>query len=392
MKTTLYNSIISELLVHDSVTRKKMIEQFKVRPASLYSVVDELKAQGLLCEPGRTNRRTGRKASALKFNGQHAYFIGLDLRPRKLFGSIIDLSGQVIVTQESDFNSATSRAQLISALLTFIDDLVRQSELPITMIQGLALADPGLVDRDKLISIIAVTIDNWRNIPTGQIIAEHTGITNIIIESGANAGTFMEYNHLKPNFPISLFNLAIGDGVGGGLVQNGEIFCGATSSGMEIGHLIVNPGGRLCQCGNRGCLETVISTPAIERKVRNLIAHGVNSKLSTDNFSLDKFIDAVKCNDKGASSIAIELYTSIAVALQAVVALINPEVIIISGKLTGLGDTMLNAIRQYLALNCQPLAVSTIKLKLASVNNFNTAQGAALLVRKKYLHHLQCKK
>ncbi len=392
MKINLYNSIIGELLVHDSVTRKELIKQFKVRPASLYSVIDDLKASGLLCEPERMGKRTGRKASVLKLNGKQAYFIGLDLRPRKIFGSVIDLSGQVTTTLQSDFDPVASREQLISTLLTFIDDLIKESGLPSTLIQGLALADPGLVDRDNLVSIIAVTIDNWRNIPTGQIIAEHTGIANIMIESGANAGTFMEYNCLKPDFPDSLFNLAIGDGVGGGLVKNGNIFCGATNSGMEIGHLIVNPGGQLCQCGNRGCLETVISTPAIERKVRNLIAHGVNSKLSVDDFSIDKFIEAVNCNDKGASSIAIELCTSIAVALQAVVALINPEVILISGKLTGLGDVMLNTIRQYLELNCQPAAVSNIQIKLASVNRFSTAQGAALLVREKYLYHLQCQK
>jgi predicted NBD/HSP70 family sugar kinase len=388
MRKNLQNSIIRELLVNDSATRKELVKKFKVRPASLYSMIDKLKSSGLLHEPERLGKRTGRKASALKFNSKHAYFVGLDLRPREIFGSIIDLSGQVTVTLQSAFDPSASSEHLISALLAFIDDLIKTSELPLNLIQGLALADPGLVDRDKLVSIIAVTIDNWRNIPTGKIIAEHTGITNIIIESGANTGTFMEYNRLKPDFPDSLFNLAIGDGVGGGLIKNGNIFCGATSSGMEIGHLIINPGGTLCQCGNRGCLETVISTPAIKRKVKRLIAHGVNSILSADDFSIDKFIEAVKCNDKGASSIAIELCTSIAVALQAVVALINPEIIIISGKLTGLGDTMLNTIQQYLQLNCQPVAVSAIKIKLASRNCFSTAQGAALLVREKYLHNL----
>ncbi len=385
MKTNLHNSIIEQLLLNNAITRKDLVKLFNIRPASLYSAIDALKSSGLLHEPERVGKRTGRKASSLKFNSKHAYFIGIDLRPRKIFGSIIDLSGNITTTLYSEFDPTGSSEQLVAALLAFIDELIIKSNLDREKLQGLALADPGLVDRHNLVSVIAVTIDNWRNVPTGQIIAKHTGISNIIIESGANAGTFMEYSMIKPHLPESLFNLAIGDGVGSGLIKNGQLFFGATNSRMEIGHLIINPGGTLCQCGNRGCLETVISTPTIEKKIETLIEHRVNSTLTSGNFSIEKFIDAVKCNDKGALSIAAELCANIAIALQAVVALINPEIIIISGKLTGLGDMMLNNIRQYLELNCQPAAISQIKIKLSSLDQFATSQGAALLAREKYL-------
>jgi N-acetylglucosamine repressor len=388
MKQNLRDKIIHQLLINNSVTRKGLVEDFKVRPASLYKAVDELKAKGLLHEPERVGKRTGRKASTLKFNGNHAYFIGVDLRPRRILGSIIDLSGKVITTLQGEFDPTASAEQLIAALLAFVDNLIKNSKINHALFQGLGLADPGLVDHRNLVSVVAVTIDNWRNIPSGQLLMEHTGISNIIIESGANAGTFMEYSLMKPDFPDSLFHLAIGDGVGGGLVKHDKLFFGATNSGMEIGHLIVNRSGTLCQCGNRGCLETVISTPAIERKVRNIIDHGVNSTLSDGSFSMDKFIKAVNDNDKGALSIATELCTNIAVALQAVVALINPEIILLSGELTGLGDMMLNSIQQHLELNCQPAAISDIKIKLSTMNKFGTAQGAAMLTREKYLKQM----
>lgn len=385
MKKNIQNDIIRQILLHGFVTRKDLVELLEIRPASLYAAMDKLTDIGLLHEPERHGKRTGRKASVVKFDKEYAYFAGVELRPREVLGSVINLSGDVITTLKGDFDPCLDADQLISTLLDFVNTLIKKSKVPVDVFAGIGFADPGLVDQQRQISVVAVNIDNWRNLETGRLLREGTGIQNVIVESGANARTFMEYSLMIPDLPDSFFHMELGYGVGGGFIKESKLFCGSTNCGMEIGHLIIDQGGALCQCGNRGCLEAMVSTAAIKRKVEYLIEHGVHSMLSKSEFSIDNFIEAVNSNDKGALSIANEICGSIAVALQAVVALINPKIIMLSGGLTGMGDMMLNIIRQHLELNCQPTAVSGVQIKISSINDFGTAQGAALLARKEYL-------
>jgi len=394
MKKNIQDDIIHQVLCHGSVTRKDLVKLFGIRPASLYTVVDRLIDIGLFHEPERHGKRTGRKASVVKFNNEFANFAGVELRPGEILGSVINLSGDIIATLKKSFDPCLDLDQLLVSLKDFVDDLILSQENNLisnskASFKGLAFADPGLVDREKQLSVIAVNIESWRNVETGRVLREFTGIENILIESEANARTFMEYSLMTPDLPSSFFHMELGYGVGGGFIKDGELFFGSTNCGMEIGHFIVEPGGAQCQCGNRGCLEAMVATAAIKRKVEYLIEHSVHSTLSEKKFSMENFIEAVKCNDKGALLIATEVSEKIAVALQAVVALINPEVIMLSGALTGLGDLMLNTIRKHLELNCQPAAVAGVQIKISSIDDFGTARGAALLARENYLFNTE---
>lgn len=191
----------------------------------------------------------------------------------------------------------------------------------------------------------------------------------------------MEYQELLPKRPESLFHMEIGKGIGGGFINNGELFAGAMNCGMEIGHLIVEPEGPLCQCGNRGCLEAVAAEQGIRRRVQDLLDHNVNTMLKDREFSIKYFIKAVEANDKAARMLANEISVKIAMGLQCIVAILNPAMIVLSGELTGLGKILIQTIRDFLELNCMPTAINGLELRVSALQEKGTAQGVALMTR-----------
>ena len=383
MKKNLQKQVLQEFLLYKNTTRKDLVKKFNLRPATLYAIIDKLNSLDIICEPSRTGKKPGRKASNLYLNKNHGYFIGVELAPKKLLGSIVNLYGDTLKTTQAPFDPDDNQDKLIENVLNFYSDLLKHIDTQ--KLKGIGFADPGIIDIKQQRSVLAVNIKNWKNIDTKNILVKQFNIQNTIIESSVNTRTFAEHSLNPKECSDNFFNIELAYGVGGGFIQNGELFHGGMNHGMEIGHLIIEPNGHLCQCGNKGCLEAYVSTNAIRRKIEHCNNHGVHSILSNQEFSMQHFIKAVKAKDKSAITIAEELALSTAKALQAIVALINPKVIMLSGELTGIGDNLTTTIKKFLELNCQPIATKELSIKISSIDTYGASLGAALIARKEYL-------
>lgn len=369
---------ILQMLFHGGeITRTQIISETGLRPASVFSAVDELKSEGLLIEPERSSGRTGRKSPPLSLSPDTHWFAGLDFQSHRTLGVITDLSGRIrhsAEKQNTDCSSAESCRQAISALLSSLRSAAGSDW---ERVCGLGFSDPGLVDIEKRCSLGAVNIPGWGVSDTGNWLEQTTGLPcGIWPESLLK--TYMEYRS-RPDCG-SLFHIGIDEGVGGGFVKDGRLFSGDTNQAMEIGHIVIDPDGPQCQCGNRGCLEAVAGENGIRRKVRSMVRSGVDTSLDPDNFSLSKLAVCVQY-DKAARIIANEVSISIGRALAIVTALLNPSVIIISGGLTGLGNLLLDNIRQTLALNCFPAAQKHLRIEFSTIDRWGAALGAALQMR-----------
>ena len=190
----------------------------------------------------------------------------------------------------------------------------------------------------------------------------------------------MEYITRLPEAPESLFHLGTDGGIGGGFIKAGRLFVGSSCQSMEIGHIVIDPGGPVCSCGKRGCLEAVAGTQGVLGMVRKALRGGGLSELSEGNFSIRRFVDCSH-RDKTARNIADEISAHLGSALATVVTLLNPETIVLSGELTGLGDIMLDAVRRVLELNCFADAIRKLKLEISTLEPSDTARGAAIMMR-----------
>ncbi len=379
-KEELRRRILKYILLRGKATRPELLEYTGIRAATVFEAIDALKTTGLLVEPGRRSKRTGRKAPDLAVHRTAGYWLGIDFRTGGSVGVITDAVGDVLFREEL----SCARKNLNDCRLE-IGELVRRLRRTAgkewELVSGIGFADPGVVDMSRAVSRKAVNVPGWENAATGEWL-EGEFHRPVGIWPETMIKTRMEYMLRMPDPPESIFLLSCEDGVGGGFIRRGELFVGSSGCGMEIGHLVIDPAGPVCKCGNRGCVEALVGAEGIRGKLREAVASGMATVLDPENFSIPDFIAAVP-SDKAARIIADQVCRNIGEALAAVVTLLNPSMIVFSGELCKLNEVLLTGVRRVLELHCFAGALQDLKLELARSDQYDTARGAALRMRDK---------
>ncbi len=383
-KEHLRSEIINIFLMSGSIGRPDLIQRTGARAATVLKVIDELKAEGIITEPDRTGLKTGRRAPLLQLNSDHLWTLGIDFQTDRIIGALVNLKGEIIDSVEKPARQRGTPATCCEEIREVVNQLKQQNAGDWDKVKGIGFADPGLVDSENGISLRAVNIPGWENVKTGKWLSTEFRCSAVIWPE-CMVKTYMEYlTRYTAAPPESLFHISLGEGIGGGFIKYGECFIGANNRAMEIGHVIVAPEGPLCQCGNRGCLEALAGFNGIKRKVKEVINSGVDTELSLNDFTLQRFVECSR-RDKAARIIAGEICTSIGTALATVVTLLNPSMIVLSGETAALGELLRNDIRRILNSSCFGGSVEKLQIEFSILDPQATARGAAILMRNKLL-------
>lgn len=375
--------ILKRIFMNGSATRPELVKLTGSRTATVLYAIDQLKEQGILCEPGRTGKKTGRKAPELSFTPGCRCFAGIDFQENRTIAVFTDMTGKILFRHETGAGDRKTLAGCRQEIGETLRRLKMLAGPQWEKLGGIGFADPGLVDIPRGFSIRAVNVPGWVEAATGEWLSREFGVTSGIWPE-CMVKTFMEYQ--SRHFPSdqSLFHLALGSGIGGGFVKNGECFTGDTNQAMEIGHIVIDPNGPLCRCGNRGCLEAVAGEAEIIRRVQEALNNGVETALQMQDFTLERFARYVR-TDKAARIIAADVCEKIGKALSVAVTLLNPSLIVLSGSLTAMGSLLTDSIRNVLNLNCFPGAVRHLRLEISKAPPEAAAAGAAQMMCGKYL-------
>jgi predicted NBD/HSP70 family sugar kinase len=372
------------LILHKGeTTRPTVLDRLDVRPALLYEVVSELSKKGLVCEPLRTGRNTGRRASPITFNARYGLFLGVELDIRAVTAVCIDTQGNVIQRSRSlikdELDAANARRHVSAVLHRLLEGLGADAKL----VRGAGFADPGLVDISRGVSIQAVNIPGWENLSTAEWLHGDLRAPWLVVP-GPMTRAHAEY--VAAGYPANhgLFHMQLDEGIGGGFIKNGTIYTGDTNCAMEVGHVVVQEGGPMCRCGNRGCLEAVAGLSGLAGRVAELARHDVHSTLTSEPFSLTQLVACVKSGDKAARSLANDIGEALGTGLAALICVLNPRTVVFSGALSGLGQPLLDIVSRTLSLRCLPQAVRNLDLKLSQLGEDGAALGAALLTRQSF--------
>ena len=376
--------LLQKLLMHRRLTRQEFLNLYPCRPASMLSAINELKSCGYICEPDRVGAKTGRRSPVLTLNEELGAFAGIELQAHKLVGIVLDNNENILAQEIMDFPAGIPAPAIPARLTELVHTL--QSRLPHRDLpwRGVGFADPGLVDLDRQKSLRAHNVPGWVDVPINNWLQELFGIKEVFIAPETMARTFAEYYFHRPAPPASMCVVELDTGIGASFIKNGLLLSGSNSRGMELGHLVIKPGGALCKCGNQGCLEAIAGEYGIKQKISEMIAGHVTTEL-TVNGSLDEFVDAVKKHDRAAALIAGEACKAVAQAVTVLVTLLNPEAIVFTGRLAKLDNILLETVRSTLNINCFFGAVEKLKLEISQQDEFAAARGAALMTRERFL-------
>jgi len=385
MRTNQLEHLILELLLSENqITRKRILEACPTRPATLLAVVSDMARRGILQEPQRTGRNTGSRASPIELNPRCGLFIGLELDFTATTGVCVDAQGKILFQQRLNAVAPLDRPTAQAQVAAVLEQLRQQLGSDWALVRGLGFADPGSVDPERGISLKAVNLIGWEHLPTADWLTKLSGLP-VQIVGAPLARAYAEYVSTGGNRPRSLVHVQLDEGIGAGFVAEGQLFHGASGCAMEIGHVGVQENGPLCRCGNRGCLEAVAGIAGIRQRLAEMARHRVFSPLTREPFSIALWQDCLRAGDKVAGNLTAEVGQSVGQTVASLTCILNPEVIIFSGALTGLGAPLIEQIRQKLSQHCLPQALEQLALRVSTLGDTGTAWGGALIARRQAL-------
>jgi len=229
----------------------------------------------------------------------------------------------------------------------------------------------------------------WKGvIEVTKLVAEKFKVP-AVLTNDANAAAIGEMMFGGAKGMKNFIIITLGTGLGSGIVVNGELVYGHDGFAGELGHVVVEKGGRLCGCGRRGCLETYASATGIRRTAFEVIAdrnqETLLSKLSYDDITSFKIYEAAQNGDHIAREIFRETGRYLGEALADFVANGSPEAIFLFGGLANAGELILDPTEKFMEENLLHIFKNKVKLQISQLNEGDAAVvGAAALAWKEF--------
>ncbi|MFM5905896.1 MAG: ROK family glucokinase [Micrococcales bacterium] len=310
--------------------------------------------------------------------------VGIDIGGTKIAGALVDESGKLVKELR-----VPTPANDTDALTEAVADLIRvlsQDE----QVLGAGVAAAGFIDAEQANIIYAPNL-SWRNEPFKARLESLVNVP-VLLENDANAAGWAEYRYGAGRGSQHMIMLTIGTGVGGAVVVNSKLLHGGFGIAGELGHIRVVPEGRLCGCGQFGCLEQYGSGTALLRAAKELAASGKpeGQRLAAIQHEVGELsgiqvAQAILEKDPGSVGLITELGSWLGQAVATLVAVLDPEVVVIGGGVSSLGNVLFDPIREaYLSHLPARGYRPELEIKAAEFLNDAGLVGAADLARQAF--------
>ena len=305
---------------------------------TIHSLVADLKHRGLVHEldgAAPAQVRGGRPGMQLALTETSEVVLGIDFGHSHVQVAVASRAHEILAERrcELDVNHRALEALDMAALMA--RKVLAQAGADASHVVGVGIGIPGPVDRERGTAGSATILPGWVGIKIADAMEERIGLT-VEIENDANLGALAELTWGAGRGCTNFAYLKAATGIGAGLVLDGRLLRGASGTAGEIGHTTLDEAGALCYCGNRGCLETVASGPAIVA----LVAHATGETLS-----LATVIERACGGDIRCRRAISDAGREMGVAVAGLCNLFNPERVIVGGQLSGAGELLLGPMR-----------------------------------------------
>lgn len=315
------------------------------------------------------------------------YSVGIDLGGTKiLFGLVERESGKVVDFVKKKTKKEKGSENIARKMLDGIDRLLEQTQVDLSEIQSIGVGSAGQIDRKNGVIIGALNLDCY-NLDLKRILEEKFKIPTFVgndVEVAALGEQKFGAGRNCDDF-VCVF---VGTGIGSAIVKDGKLMRGATGTAGELGHIIVDLGGRACACGGHGCLEAYASRTAIETRIDGALKKGRKSCISEyleDGKAITSSMirKAIEREDELVLQCVTEASEYLSAGLASVINLINPERIILGGGLIEAVDYFYQSTIKKARAKCLPVPAEKIEFKKTELGDFSGVVGAAFLDKKK---------
>ena len=267
--------VIHALRDQGLISRAEIARRTGLSRSTVSSLVADLQADGLVIEreePGAAHgTQGGRPPILLSFDSSAGAAVGIDFGHSHLRVAISDLSSRIIAERALPLDTDHAAEQGLDAAADLVVELLDAAGVDRSAVIGAGMGLPGPIrQEDGLVGSSAI-LPGWVGVASVAEMRRRLDVP-IIVDNDANLGALAEAAFGAARDSGDMVYLKVSSGIGAGLILNGRLYRGTAGLAGELGHLLVDPDGLVCRCGNRGCLETLAATGALVELLRR--SHG----------------------------------------------------------------------------------------------------------------------
>lgn len=320
--------VLQALLRYGSISRQQISEITQLTPATITNLTRELIEEGLLKETGNIleeKKRAGRKSISIDLNDHALWVIGIFVQRTTIDIGLVGLKGQVEQSRQLELKPDLNPEQFLALLSSEIKQFMDST--PSYHVLAVGIGVDGRVDFDQGM-LIHEEFRQWHSLEIVKTLRKQLKLP-VYLDNNARTITLAEKLYGNSKGDSNLLNLFVDDDIQAALILSDQLYRGGLSGGLQLGHMIYDPDGRVCWCGNKGCIQQYAAVQALLKEL---------------NVSETKLMNNI-ANKEPATMHALSLAGQrIGTVLASFLNLIYVERIIISGKLVSEGSPLVDHI------------------------------------------------
>jgi glucokinase len=312
--------------------------------------------------------------------------VGIDLGGTKILAGVVSGDNRILGRAKRTTPAREGGPAILATVIGCVDEAVAAAGLTRDQIVAAGIGCPGPLDDTAGVILFSANL-NVKNYAIGPELANALG-RPVLVRNDVRVGGYAEHRLGAGRGFRDVIVAFVGTGIGGCIIQGGEIISGATGNAGEIGHMIVKAGGPRCGCGARGCLEALASKTAIARRVDKAVRKGLPTVLGD---KMNRKGGRLKSRDLAEAVLGKDLVALkevqraahfLGIALGSLINYTGPEIIIIGGGVAGaLGDSYIDLVRASARAQAITDPQGKILIDRATLGDDAGILGAALLAR-----------
>ncbi|OKI00785.1 sugar kinase [Streptomyces sp. CB02923] len=366
---------------HGPNSRAQLGDRVDLSRSKLAVEVDRLLETGLVVADGLAASRGGRRSHNVRL-APALRFLGIDIGATSVDVAVTNAELEVLghLTQPMDVREGP--------VAVFEQALALAGKLKASGVaegfDGAGIGVPGPVRFPEGVPVAPPIMPGWDGFPVREALSQELGCP-VMVDNDVNLMAVGEQHAGVARTVQDFLFVKIGTGIGCGIVVGGEVYRGTTGSAGDIGHIQVEPDGRPCACGNRGCLEAYFGGASLARDAETAARGGTSPELAArlaaaGSLGAPDVAAAAAAGDPVALDLIRSGGTRTGQVIAGLVSFFNPGLVVIGGGVTGLGHTLLAAIRTQVYRQSLPLATNNLPIVLGELGQVAGVTGAARLI------------
>lgn len=309
--------------------------------------------------------------------------IGVDLGGTNIRALVLDESMEVMGRSETLTRAEEGVEAVVGRIADCVGEALDLAGVGLDDVAGVGVGAAGLTDWRSGTVLLASNL-GWKDVPLKEHLSRELGGIRVEVDKDTNAAALAEARLGAGRAFDHFLYVTAGTGIGGGIILNGALYRGATGGAGDIGHVVVDPDGPLCGCGDHGCVEVFASGGGIVARARDALADGLpeaaSSSMAAENLTAQAVFDAAEQGDALAARVVEKAGTALGLILADYININNPEAIVLGGGLLRAGALYREPVERELKRRALPALGDVVRLVVPELGEDVGMVGGALLL------------